>query len=65
MMFLAILFIIIQFYYIPTSEVVAAKPRVGKGDNQESEDWHLNCFVNCHHVIGRAWLFTEMASHRK
>ena len=61
MMFLAILFIIIiQFYYIPTIEVVAAKPRVGKDDNQESEDWHLNCHVelppcHCH----------EMASHRK
>ena len=53
MMSLAILLIIIiQFYHIPTSEVVAAKPRVGKDDNQETEDWHLNCGVNCHHVIG-------------
>ena len=68
MMSLAILLIIIiQFYHIPTSEVVAAKPRVGKDDNQETEDWHLNCGVNCHHVIlvlhnygySRKWLLTE------
>ena len=66
MMSLAILLIIIiQFYHIPTSEVVAAKPRVGKVDNLETEDWHLNCGVNCHHVISPAWLFTEMASHSK
>ena len=40
---------------IPTSEVVAAKPRVGKGDNLETEDWPLNCCVNCHLVIGPAY----------
>ena len=60
-----LLIIIIQFYYIPTSEVVAAKQRVGKGDNLETEDWPLNCCVNCHLVIGPAygysqkWLLTE------